>query len=74
MNPDDVELYQFMGKDSKPRFQDCTIESRRIDVYFHTVLFPAMLLADGRNWTMLHNISSTRKSAHERADRRIPQL
>ena len=32
-----------------------------VDVYFHTVLFPAMLLGDGRDWTMLHNISSTRK-------------
>ena len=31
------------------------------DVYFHTVLFPAMLIGDGRPWTMLHNISSTRK-------------
>jgi len=26
-----------------------------------TVLFPAMLLGDARPWTMLHNISSTRK-------------
>ncbi|RXK40051.1 methionine-tRNA ligase [Tremella mesenterica] len=50
MNPDDVELYQFMGKDN---------------VYFHTVLFPAMLLADGRNWTMLHNISSTQYLNYE---------
>lgn len=33
-----------------------------IDVYFHTVLFPAMLLADGGKWTTLHNISSTRQS------------
>jgi methionyl-tRNA synthetase len=31
------------------------------DVYFHTVLFPAMLIGDGGNWTTLHNISSTRK-------------
>ncbi|KAL7423072.1 methionine--tRNA ligase mes1 [Cryptotrichosporon argae] len=50
MNPDDVELYQFMGKDN---------------VYFHTVFFPAMLLADGRNWTMLHNISSTQYLNYE---------
>ncbi|ORY25931.1 tRNA synthetases class I (M)-domain-containing protein [Naematelia encephala] len=49
-NPDDVELYQFMGKDN---------------VYFHTVFFPAMLLADGRNWTMLHNISSTQYLNYE---------
>ncbi|KAI9634682.1 tRNA synthetases class I (M)-domain-containing protein [Dioszegia hungarica] len=50
MNPNDVELYQFMGKDN---------------VYFHTVLFPAMLLADGRLWTMLHNISSTQYLNYE---------
>ncbi|CDZ98173.1 methionyl-trna synthetase [Phaffia rhodozyma] len=43
-NPKDVNLYQFMGKDN---------------VYFHTVAFPATLLADGRDWTMLHRISST---------------
>ncbi|BEJ14107.1 hypothetical protein CspHIS471_0312810 [Cutaneotrichosporon sp. HIS471] len=50
MNPKNVELYQFMGKDN---------------VYFHTVLFPAMLLADGRPWTMLHNISSTQYLNYE---------
>ncbi|RSH90970.1 hypothetical protein EHS25_010146 [Saitozyma podzolica] len=49
-NPDDVELYQFMGKDN---------------VYFHTVLFPAMLLGDGDKWTMLHNISSTQYLNYE---------
>lgn len=43
-NPDNVKLYQFMGKDN---------------VYFHTVYFPAMLLADGRKWTTLHHISTT---------------
>ncbi|KAF8839622.1 methionyl-tRNA synthetase [Paxillus ammoniavirescens] len=44
LNPDNVKLYQFMGKDN---------------VYFHTIYFPAMLLADGRNWTTLHHISTT---------------
>ncbi|KIJ66874.1 hypothetical protein HYDPIDRAFT_108820 [Hydnomerulius pinastri MD-312] len=43
-NPDNVKLYQFMGKDN---------------VYFHTIYFPAMLLADGGNWTTLHHISTT---------------
>ncbi|KIK45204.1 hypothetical protein CY34DRAFT_78284 [Suillus luteus UH-Slu-Lm8-n1] len=43
-NPDNVRLYQFMGKDN---------------VYFHTIYFPAMLLADGRDWTTLHHLSTT---------------
>lgn len=42
--PEDVELYQFMGKDNIP---------------FHTVLFPASLLGTKDNWTMLKTISST---------------
>ncbi|RSH87964.1 uncharacterized protein EHS24_000487 [Apiotrichum porosum] len=50
MNPENVQLYQFMGKDN---------------VYFHTVLFPSMLIADGRNWTKLHNISSTQYLNYE---------
>ncbi|KAJ6609266.1 tRNA synthetases class I (M)-domain-containing protein [Mycena sp. CBHHK59/15] len=43
-NPQDVRLYQFMGKDN---------------VYFHTVYWPSVQLGDGRDWTMLHHISST---------------
>jgi methionyl-tRNA synthetase len=43
-NPEDVNLYQFMGKDN---------------VYFHTVYFPSVQIADGRNWTTLHHISTT---------------
>ncbi|TRM64211.1 tRNA synthetases class I (M)-domain-containing protein [Schizophyllum amplum] len=43
-NPDNVDLYQFMGKDN---------------VYFHTVYFPSVELADGRDWTMLHHVSTT---------------
>lgn len=49
-SPEDVELYQFMGKDN---------------VYFHTVLFPAVQMADGRKWTMLHNISATQYLNYE---------
>jgi len=43
-NPDEVELYQFIGKDNIP---------------FHTVIFPSSLLGTGDNWTMLHHMSST---------------
>lgn len=43
-NPDEVELFQFIGKDNIP---------------FHTVIFPSTLLATGENWTMLHHMSST---------------
>ncbi|KAJ9109988.1 hypothetical protein QFC20_003188 [Naganishia adeliensis] len=49
-NPENVELYQFMGKDN---------------VYFHTVLFPAVQMADGEKWTMLHNLSSTQYLNYE---------
>ncbi|KAL1542999.1 methionine--tRNA ligase [Salvia divinorum] len=43
-NPEDVELYQFMGKDNVP---------------FHTVIFPSTLLGTGENWTMMKTISVT---------------
>ncbi len=43
-NPEEVELYQFIGKDNIP---------------FHTVIFPSTLLATGEPWTMLHHMSST---------------
>ncbi|GAA5929181.1 methionine--tRNA ligase MES1 [Sporobolomyces koalae] len=43
-NPENVTLYQFMGKDNVP---------------FHTVLFPGYLLGSGDNWTMLNSISTT---------------
>lgn len=49
-NPDEVELYQFIGKDNIP---------------FHTVIFPSSLLGasdpkeSGKQWTMLHHMSST---------------
>ncbi len=44
MKPDEVELFQFIGKDNIP---------------FHTVIFPSTLLGSGRDWTMLHHMSST---------------
>ena len=43
-NPDDVQLYQFMGKDNVP---------------FHCVIFPSTLLATKENWTLLHHINTT---------------
>ncbi|KAJ2683220.1 methionine--tRNA ligase mes1, partial [Coemansia spiralis] len=42
-NPDDVRLYQFMGKDNVP---------------FHTVVFPSTQIATGDNWTFLHHLSA----------------
>mmetsp|Transcript_55925 Transcript_55925/g.63837 ORF Transcript_55925/g.63837 Transcript_55925/m.63837 type:complete len:769 (+) Transcript_55925:91-2397(+) len=42
--PENVELYQFMGKDNIP---------------FHTVIFPSSLLAADDNYTLLHHISTT---------------
>ncbi|EME30721.1 methionyl-tRNA synthetase isoform 1 [Galdieria sulphuraria] len=43
-NPENVTLFQFMGKDNVP---------------FHTVIFPATLIGTQRKWTMLHHISVT---------------
>ncbi|MDR1399188.1 MAG: methionine--tRNA ligase [Treponema sp.] len=42
--PDDVELFQFIGKDNIP---------------FHTVIFPSSQLGTGEQWTMLHHMSSS---------------
>lgn len=49
-NPDDVDLFQFIGKDNIP---------------FHTVIFPSSLLGSGREWTMLHHMSSTEYMNYE---------
>jgi len=43
-NPEEVELFQFIGKDNIP---------------FHTVIFPSSLLGSGDNWTTLHHMSSS---------------
>ncbi|KMZ68773.1 Methionine--tRNA ligase [Zostera marina] len=43
-DPENVELYQFMGKDNVP---------------FHTVMFPSTLLGTGQNWTLMKTISVT---------------
>jgi len=41
-NPEEVNLYQFMGKDNIP---------------FHTVIFPATLMGTKEGYTLLHQIS-----------------
>ncbi|XP_039050848.1 methionine--tRNA ligase, cytoplasmic-like [Hibiscus syriacus] len=43
-NSENVELFQFMGKDNIP---------------FHTVMFPSTLLGTGENWTLMKTISVT---------------
>ncbi len=43
-DPENTELYQFIGKDNIP---------------FHTVIFPCSQLATGEKWTMLYHMSST---------------
>ncbi|KAI3895672.1 hypothetical protein MKW98_025463 [Papaver atlanticum] len=43
-NPDNVELYQFMGKDNVP---------------FHTIMFPSCLIGTGENWTKMKTVSVT---------------
>lgn len=46
----DVQLYQFMGKDNVP---------------FHTVVFPASQLGTKEPWTMLHHLSTTEYLQYE---------
>jgi methionyl-tRNA synthetase len=43
-NPDEVKLYQFMGKDN---------------VVFHSIVFPGSQLGTGEKWTQVHHISTT---------------
>ena len=43
-DPENVRLYQFMGKDNVP---------------FHSVIFPGSQLGTGDPWTMVHNLSTT---------------
>ncbi|KAJ3130207.1 putative methionine--tRNA ligase, cytoplasmic protein rar1 [Physocladia obscura] len=49
-NPDNVKLYQFMGKDNVP---------------FHTVLFPSSLIGTGEKYTLLHHVSTTEYLQYE---------
>ncbi len=43
-NPEQVDLFQFIGKDNIP---------------FHTVIFPSSLIGTGETWTLLHHMSSS---------------
>ncbi|KAI9928524.1 hypothetical protein ASPWEDRAFT_180128 [Aspergillus wentii DTO 134E9] len=43
-NPENVQLYQFLGKDNVP---------------FHSVIFPGSQLGTKEKWTMLHHLSTT---------------
>lgn len=43
-DPENVQLYQFMGKDNVP---------------FHTVIFPGSQMGTEENWTMLNHLSTT---------------
>lgn len=43
-NPEDVQLWQFMGKDNVP---------------FHSVIFPSTQIGTKDKWTMLHHLSTT---------------
>ncbi|KAK5074274.1 methionine--tRNA ligase mes1 [Lithohypha guttulata] len=43
-NPDNVQLYQFLGKDNVP---------------FHSIIFPACQIGTEDNWTRLHHLSAT---------------
>ncbi|WJX84551.1 methionine--tRNA ligase [Trifolium repens] len=49
-NPENVELYQFMGKDN---------------VSFHSIIFPSTLLGTGENWTLSKTISVTEYLKYE---------
>lgn len=49
-NPENVELYQFMGKDNVP---------------FHSVVFPGSQLGTKENWTMVHRLSTTEYLQYE---------
>merc|ERR1711939_991701 len=52
-NPEQVKLFQFMGKDNVP---------------FHTVIFPGSQLGTKDKWTQLHNISVTEYLNYEQGN------
>ncbi|KAF2233804.1 methionyl-tRNA synthetase [Viridothelium virens] len=49
-NPENVKLYQFLGKDNVP---------------FHSVVFPSSQLGTREKWTMLHHLSTTEYLQYE---------
>lgn len=50
-NPEQVKLYQFMGKDNVP---------------FHTVVFPSSQIGTGDKWTMCNHLSTTEYLNYEK--------
>lgn len=50
-NPEDVQLYQFMGKDNVP---------------FHAVVFPGSQIGTKQKWTSVHHISTTEYLNYEK--------
>ncbi|ONH66238.1 Methionine--tRNA ligase, cytoplasmic [Cyberlindnera fabianii] len=49
-NPENVDLYQFMGKDNVP---------------FHTVIFPSTQIGTREPWTQLHHLNTTEYLQYE---------
>lgn len=49
-DPENVQLYQFMGKDNVP---------------FHSVIFPGSQIGTREKWTMLHHLSTTEYLQYE---------
>ncbi|KAI9759677.1 MAG: hypothetical protein M4579_002154 [Chaenotheca gracillima] len=49
-NPDDVQLYQFIGKDN---------------VAYHSVMFPGSQIGTGDVWTKVHHLSTTEYLTYE---------
>ena len=49
-NPEEVQLYQFLGKDNVP---------------FHSVIFPGCQIGGGDNWTKLHHLNATEYLQYE---------
>ena len=49
-NPDEVQLYQFIGKDN---------------IIFHSVIFPGSQIGTQETWTKLHHLSSTEYLTYE---------
>lgn len=49
-SPDDVKLYQFLGKDN---------------VVFHSVIFPGTQIGTRDNWTKLHHLAATEYLTYE---------
>lgn len=50
LKPDEIKLYQFMGKDNVP---------------FHSIIFPASLIGSKQPWVKVHHISATEYLQYE---------